>query len=41
MYYIPPQIPLLFHQLLHGGGSGNPEPVAAKTSIIALHGGDG
>jgi len=40
-YYIPPQIPLLFHQLLHSGGSGSPEPVAANLIIIALHVGDG
>jgi len=40
-YYIPPQIHLLFHQLLHGGGSESPEPVATNLSIIALHVGDG
>ena len=40
-YYITPQISLLIHQLLHCGGSGSPEPVAAYTSTIALHVGDG
>jgi len=40
-YYIPPQIPLRFHQMLHSGGSGIPEPVAAKTSMFAFHVGDG